>query len=1293
MKKIVRILSGKNILFLMCFIFLSYVSDIIKKKHLKLKRTTFIGFFFLIFTLIMSLNVNAQWARTYGGIYEDWARTIQNTDDGGYVVAGKNTGDFWICKLYSNGSIEWERKYINPRAGTIYSIKQTSDSGYIVAGIYDTGVWGAYWWDWVILKIKSNGDIEWSFYYGTNPKDWAYSISPTIDGGYIAAGEGSGDIWVLKLSYNGSIEWQRRYDGGGSERANSIYQTSDGGYIVAGVIKHTDYEDFLVLKLSPIGDIEWQYIYGKGHHGQSNVIEKTIEGGYIVAGGDYDDLWVLKLSYNGSIEWQRRYDGSESERAYSIHQTDDKGYIVVGVVKEGYYEDFLVLKLSPIGDIEWQRRYGGSNTDRAYDIHQTKDGGYIVGGVTFSYGEGNGDFLILKLSKDGDIDKSCDNFNKSYDIVIYERNYVSKIANLISYDLDTMPYDTNIYYINNNNVTENIICQAIPNCIDGIKNGDETDIDCGGTCPPCKYGKHCLINSDCESNYCENNICKIIGCADNDNDNHQDMKCGGDDCIDSNASTTRCPVLLVHGYWVIDPNGTWYTIKERLKNDSFNIYEIDLEPWIIPANGDITNYAKKLDDEISQIQTITNAAKIDLVTHNMGGLVSRWYTRFGYKNNVRKLIMLGTPNHGSELFYGKHALSILSKFIIKLKLIDTVADFAVGKAGKQMTPHSFFLNMLNYGNPLKFKGTDILTPDITHATIGGTKGFFLTSFFLAGEDDGFVRIKSLKLDNIDYPYHTKYNVSHPGLHESFDVYLKVKDILLENETEITEPEILEENVSQIQEASYETEEIESDYDTYNVSISYTDKALFLLSWFNESAELNLNLTLPNGTEINYLTDSITYYPNNRTINETTESYIVEYPQQGLWKAKVILENGIKTDYTFTVILDTDLKILILPNQSNYRLNESIGLNVNLTNFNNPITNAFVKAEIKNPNNNIEEILLYDDGTNGDAQANDGSYFNVYNNTNTLGIYEINVIANGTLDSTNFYRQSTIETEVYEPIDLYINNSEIYFSKDNPFAGEIINITATIHSNSNIDLENVTIKFYDEDPRNYGTLINEKVVNINSNSKINVTTDWSTTYGNKSIYVLIYPFNSFIEENYDNNLAYNSIMVFAKSIINLSQGWNLISIPIVLENKTISYTLSSIEGNYGNMFTYLDNKLLQLNNNSEINETIGFWIKMLAEDNLTINGTLPVNPVFNLEQGYTLIGYPSLNESNVSYIFKNVSDDLINVLGYENNGWKSYSPLKNKSLNTLKIIKPGHGYWVNLNNNMTWSFNENFKHQH
>ena len=75
----------------------------------------------------------------------------------------------------------------------------------------------------------------------------------------------------------------------------------------------------------------------------------------------------------------------------------------------------------------------------------------------------------------------------------------------------------------NNNITPNT-------CTDNQKNGDETDVDCGGSCGQSANEKHCNINKDCTSNNCENNTCKppSLLCSDGAlSGDESDVDCGG----------------------------------------------------------------------------------------------------------------------------------------------------------------------------------------------------------------------------------------------------------------------------------------------------------------------------------------------------------------------------------------------------------------------------------------------------------------------------------------------------------------------------------------------------------------------------------------------------------------------------------------------------------------------------------------------------------------------------------------------------------------------------------------------
>ena len=119
--------------------------------------------------------------------------------------------------------------------------------------------------------------------------------------------------------------------------------------------------------------------------------------------------------------------------------------------------------------------------------------------------------------------------------------------------------------------------------------------------------------------------------------------------------------------------------------------------------------------------------------------------------------------------------------------------------------------------------------------------------------------------------------------------------------------------------------------------------------------------------------------------------------------------------------------------------------------------------------------------------------------------------------------------------------------------------------------------------------------------------------------------------------------------------------------------------------YDPNDLPHSNLNS-IEKDKGLWVKMVNSDNLEIEGIEFDNLQFSLKEGYNLISYPDLSERNLSFVFSNVISDIENIFTYENDVWKEYDPSKPSELNTLTTIKPGQGYWIKVNTNSVWQFN-------
>ena len=254
-------------------------------------------------------------SKTYSGLDDNISYSIQQTTDGGYIVAGETYSfgagfsDIWVLKLGSSGAMEWQKAYGGSDDDIVGAIQQTADGGYIVAG--ETYSFGAGNNDMLIFKINNDGTVAWQRTYGGAGSDAASSIQQTADGGYIVAGYTTGgsnaDAWVLKLGSDGAVAWQKAYGGSGDEVASSVRQTADGGYIVAGFTRSfgSGNADAWVLKLGSDGTVAWQKAYGGLGDDVANSIQPTEDGGFVFAGhtssfGDGSiDAWLLKLNSSG----------------------------------------------------------------------------------------------------------------------------------------------------------------------------------------------------------------------------------------------------------------------------------------------------------------------------------------------------------------------------------------------------------------------------------------------------------------------------------------------------------------------------------------------------------------------------------------------------------------------------------------------------------------------------------------------------------------------------------------------------------------------------------------------------------------------------------------------------------------------------------------------------------------------------------------------------------------------------------------------------------------------------------
>jgi len=357
-----------------------------------------------------------EWEKTFGGSFYEYGFSVLQTSDGGYIIAGTTyllrayETDAYLVKTDESGDALWTKTYGENDFDEGNSIQQTSDGGYIIAG-YTSEPFGLGWADVYLIKTDPSGTIQWTKTIGGDSSDVGTSVQQTEDGGYIVTGwtnsfsAGDKDVYLIKTDANGDTLWTKIYGGAEDDKGNSVQQTFDGGYIIAGYKEAFGDADIYLIKTDSLGDALWTETYGSYKHDCGYSVQQTTDGGYIITGTTESfgagkrDVYLVKTDESGDILWTKTCGGTNDEKAYSVEQTLDGGYIVVGFTKsfgEGW-EDVYLIKTDSNGDTLWTKTYGGTLQDFGRSVKQTTDGGYIIAGYTHSFGAGYYDIYLLKI--------------------------------------------------------------------------------------------------------------------------------------------------------------------------------------------------------------------------------------------------------------------------------------------------------------------------------------------------------------------------------------------------------------------------------------------------------------------------------------------------------------------------------------------------------------------------------------------------------------------------------------------------------------------------------------------------------------------------------------------------------------------------------------------------------------------------------------------------------------------------------------------------------------------------------
>ncbi|RJS73446.1 PKD domain-containing protein, partial [Methanophagales archaeon] len=947
-----------------------------------------LGYLWLIKT---DAQGNKQWDRVFHEGKPGYSvhQTLIQTSDGGYIITGyvypgSGFGDACLLKTDSNGNKQWNKTFGEPwgtESGR--SVQQTSDGGYIITGTASRRTNGCCDADVWLIKTDSEGNELWNRTFGGSSDDEGYSVQQTSDGGYIIAGDtcsygAGGDVWLIKVKGEG-IPNQPPVASFSYSPQNPVVNET----ITFNASASTDPDGTIV-------SYEWDF--GDGNTGSGEIVTHAYasKGSYIVKlkvtdddGATGTETKVIDVSsVPGMLDVpffsQTNDTWKDKPLDHSSCTFKDSGCAVTSVAMVlkyfGYDTDPLELNksLTNIGAL-------GNDCMLRFDMVEQLPGteniwikdlnGKAYERIDTHWNKNSQDRIRKELSKKypviGKVRYPPYSRNETHFIVFYGVTN-DKFYFLDPYDLQKQKreweagglgegilgsyklYSLRIYHGNLLPVASFSFSPSPPH---NPVTGENITFDAsasydpdGGTITSYKwdFGDGSVEVADkatvTHSYSSEGNYVVTLTVTDDEGTTNTRSKL---------ITVKRLPVVLVHGFQLLrkNPEEVWKTMKQSLESSGFDVhvsrYAEPYRAFDPPTNEDIKKYAEKLGKEIEEIKQKKEVNKVDIVAHSMGGLVSRYYIQSPlYKNDVRKLIMLGTPNKGTELLYSRYVVTAVVLYYelhgmpIPSGFDDAAVYALLGEPGEQMMPGSDFLykTLTYFGKP------NYYTIAGTGGEIGGVRSFefwgwlFLKPF--GGENDGAVRVDSVKLF---YPMpaenHNEYPLNHGMLIEDSLTINKVVQILkgLNPTTmKVMRTEQAQTDETPIQEAPLISGKINlGEEQSHEIPITSTDESSIRLLWLE--GDLNLTLRTPNGTLIDpsfAINDTnVTYYSDK---NLTIEGYTIKNPESGIWKINVTAVNiSEEEDYTIMTFLDTNITLSLYLQKYQYALNEPVNISASL----------------------------------------------------------------------------------------------------------------------------------------------------------------------------------------------------------------------------------------------------------------------------------------------------------------------------------------------------------------------------
>lgn len=396
------------------------------------------GLFLLLF-FGFSFSWGQDGAKTFGGSQNDQAYSVAVLADGHYGLAGRtrSTGaganDAWVLKVNSiTGKLIWSRTFGTDVLEQAHWIEATADGGMVVLGFSNGLLPRQGRHDYLLFKLDADGNEEWMKLHGGRLRDIGFCVHKAHGAGYVLAGYSKtdnirGDIRVYRVDDAGELVWDSLYQSPFVDYGHQISKTPDGGYLIVGSesgfyypssLDHgKDNAEVFLIKTDSSGAELWRKTYGGRKHDMGRALAAAPGGGWYLFGSTQSegqgsfDQFLIRINEDGDSLWSRTYGGAEWDYGNSIDVDGDGNLYLLGTTNSlgnTGSPDILLQKTDPQGNVIWALTLGGNQSDYGFQVRALPEGGCLLTGSTRSFGFGEQDVYLARVSTDGRIEYFMD---------------------------------------------------------------------------------------------------------------------------------------------------------------------------------------------------------------------------------------------------------------------------------------------------------------------------------------------------------------------------------------------------------------------------------------------------------------------------------------------------------------------------------------------------------------------------------------------------------------------------------------------------------------------------------------------------------------------------------------------------------------------------------------------------------------------------------------------------------------------------------------------------------------------